>query len=79
MRGCARAQTGAYGFPCGGGLQITRSRSARPSLAVGIAVNLDIVVGYVLMAGITRYLAVRKTAEETETAVIPAAAEVATP
>src|SRR5919202_1105536 len=44
---------------------------------VGIAVNLDIVVGYVLMAGITGYLAVRQPAAETETAAIPAAAEVA--
>jgi adenine/guanine/hypoxanthine permease len=43
---------------------------------VGIAVNLDIVVGYVLMAAITGFLAFRKPAEETETAVIPASAEV---
>jgi AGZA family xanthine/uracil permease-like MFS transporter len=46
---------------------------------VGIAVNLDIVLGYVLMAGITGYLAVRKPAEEAETVAIPATAEVATP
>ena len=31
---------------------------------VGIAVNLDIVVGYVLMAAITGFLAIRKPAEE---------------
>jgi AGZA family xanthine/uracil permease-like MFS transporter len=46
---------------------------------VGVAVNLDIVIGYVLMAGITGYLALRRPAEETQTAAIPAAAEVATP
>src|SRR5215207_134034 len=46
---------------------------------VGVAVNLDIVVGYVLMAGITGYLALRRPAEETEAAVIPAAAEVVAP
>jgi AGZA family xanthine/uracil permease-like MFS transporter len=46
---------------------------------VGIAVNMDIVIGYVLMAGITGYLAMRQPVEESEPAVIPAAAEVATP
>ena len=47
---------------------------------VGIAVNLDIVTGYVLMAAITGYLAVRKPAEETES--VPSVAvgvEVAAP
>src|SRR5438128_4064787 len=47
--------------------------------AVGWAVNPDIAVGYVLMAAITGYLALRKPAEETETVVVPAAAEPATP
>jgi AGZA family xanthine/uracil permease-like MFS transporter len=47
---------------------------------VGFAVNLDIVIGYVLMAGITGYLALRVPAQETETAVaVPASVEVATP
>src|SRR5205823_15130378 len=45
---------------------------------VGIAVNLDIVVGYMLMAAITGYLAVRQPADQTEVAAIPAGAEVAT-
>jgi hypothetical protein len=40
-------------------------------------VNLDIVVGYVLMAAITGYLAIRKPAEETATTAIPTSAEVA--
>ena len=31
---------------------------------VGVAVNLDIVVGYLLMAGITGFLALRKPAED---------------
>jgi len=46
---------------------------------VGIGVNLDIVAGYVLMAALTGYLAVRKPAQETESVSIPAAAEVAAP
>jgi len=46
---------------------------------VGIGVNLDIVAGYVLMAGMTGFLAIRKPAEETESVSIPAGAEVATP
>ena len=45
---------------------------------VGIAVNLDIVVGYVLMAAIVGYLAIRKPAEDLETTTaIPASAGVA--
>ena len=47
--------------------------------AVGWAVSPDIALGYVLMAGITGYLAVRKPAEEMEGAPVPAAMEVATP
>ncbi len=47
--------------------------------AVGWAVSPDIALGYVLMAGITGYLAVRKPAEEMEAAPVPAAMEVATP
>jgi AGZA family xanthine/uracil permease-like MFS transporter len=47
---------------------------------VGFAVNLDIVIGYMLMAGITGFLALRVPAEETETAAaMPASVEVATP
>jgi AGZA family xanthine/uracil permease-like MFS transporter len=46
--------------------------------AVGWAVNPDISIGYVLMAGITGFLAMRKPAEETKAVVIPATAEVAT-
>jgi len=53
---------------------------------VGFGVNLDIVAGYVLMAAITGYLAVRKPAEEEakekeakEKMAIPAGAEVAAP
>jgi AGZA family xanthine/uracil permease-like MFS transporter len=46
---------------------------------IGFAVNLDIVVGYLLMAGITGYLAVRAPTPETETAAMPAGAEVARP
>ena len=46
--------------------------------AVGWAVNPDISIGYVLMAGITGYLALRKPSEETETVAIPAGAEPAT-
>jgi adenine/guanine/hypoxanthine permease len=45
---------------------------------VGLAVNLDIVVGYLLMAAITGYLAIRKPAEEPQTTAIPASVEVAT-
>jgi hypothetical protein len=45
---------------------------------VGWAVNPDIALGYVLMAGITGFLAFRKPAEEAETAVVPATVEVAT-
>jgi AGZA family xanthine/uracil permease-like MFS transporter len=49
--------------------------------AVGIAVNLDIVAGYLLMAAMTGYLTLRKPAEESETEAVPAAAvaEVASP
>jgi adenine/guanine/hypoxanthine permease len=46
--------------------------------AVGFPVNLDIAAGYVLMAAITGYLAVRKPAEEAEAVAIPATVEVAT-
>jgi AGZA family xanthine/uracil permease-like MFS transporter len=46
---------------------------------VGIGVNLDIVIGYLLMAGFTGFLAVRKPAEESERVAVPASAEVATP
>ena len=46
---------------------------------IGIGVNLDIVAGYVLMAVITGYLAVRAPATETEAVAVPAGAEVATP
>jgi hypothetical protein len=45
---------------------------------VGIGVNLDIVVGYLLMAGMTGYLAVRKPAEVAEPEET-AAVSVATP
>ena len=47
--------------------------------SVGFNVSPDIEVGYVLMAAITGYLAVRKPAEETQSVSIPAVAEVATP
>jgi AGZA family xanthine/uracil permease-like MFS transporter len=43
---------------------------------VGIAVNLDIVVGYVLMAAIVGYLAIRKPAEESAPVAMPTAVEV---
>jgi adenine/guanine/hypoxanthine permease len=43
---------------------------------VGVAVNLDIVVGYLLMAGITGFLALRKPAELTDTASLLTHAEV---
>jgi AGZA family xanthine/uracil permease-like MFS transporter len=46
---------------------------------IGIGVNLDIVVGYLLMTAVTGYFAVRKPAEETEVAAVPAGAEAATP
>jgi AGZA family xanthine/uracil permease-like MFS transporter len=47
---------------------------------VGFAVNLDIVIGYVLMASITGFLALRVPGVEPETAaVIPASVEAATP
>jgi AGZA family xanthine/uracil permease-like MFS transporter len=46
---------------------------------IGIAVNLDIVLGYALMAAITGFLALRAPASETQPAAIPASAEVATP
>src|SRR5438552_1101548 len=47
--------------------------------SVGFNVSPDIEIGYVLMAAITGYLAVRKPAEETQSVSIPAVAEVATP
>jgi AGZA family xanthine/uracil permease-like MFS transporter len=46
---------------------------------IGIAVNLDIVAGYALMALITGFLAVRAPATAEETAAMPASAEPATP
>jgi AGZA family xanthine/uracil permease-like MFS transporter len=47
---------------------------------IGVAVNLDIVVGYVLMAGITGLLAVRAKAPATEAEAEPGlATEAATP
>jgi AGZA family xanthine/uracil permease-like MFS transporter len=54
---------------------------------IGIGVNLDIVIGYLLMAGLTGYLALRAPApveaeaeaEVNEPAAVPASAEPATP
>ena len=46
---------------------------------IGIGVNLDIVVGYVLMAAITGYFALRPPAEAKEPTAVPASAEAVSP
>jgi AGZA family xanthine/uracil permease-like MFS transporter len=46
---------------------------------IGIGVNLDIVIGYVLMAAITGYFALRLPAEAKEPTSVPASAEALSP